>query len=573
MTLRVLVVGSGAEAQPVVGELEKQGPVHWRLVDTPEGFLKSLEESWDAVLADYEVSGFGALAALELLQARELDVPLLVVAGAIGEERVAECLRRGGADYVSRGHLERLPAALQAALEAARLRREHRRAQEELEATQGSVRHFRLLLDHLPQAVWLARGQKAFYVSPAWARIWGRPLESACGEPAGWLEGVHPEDRQRFLLEVQDPGPLVPHQHEFRVVHPDGSVRWVRCQVVLLEQGEEPLVGGFTEDITERRRVEEQLLQAQKMEALGRLAAGVAHDFNNLLTVILGSVEMARADLPAGHRLAEELAEIGRAAGRGRDLIRQLLAFSRQQTLRPRLLDLNALVLGMERMLGRLLGEDITIEKSLQADLPPVYADAGQLEQAIANLAVNARDAMPSGGRLTLETAEVELGPSQPDGLPAGRYVRLAVTDTGTGMDEETRSRIFEPFFTTKEPGQGTGLGLSTVLGIVSQSGGGVRVYSEPGRGSCFKIYLPAATGPVQEAPAPAPAAGALSPGSGAVLVVEDDASVRHLATRILARAGYQVIPAGSPREALEFSRSAARPPDLLLSDLVLPEM
>ncbi|HEY1178936.1 MAG TPA: ATP-binding protein, partial [Phytomonospora sp.] len=331
-------------------------------------------------------------------------------------------------------------------------------------------------------------------------------------------------------------------------------------------------------DITERKQLEEQFRQAQKMEAVGQLAGGVAHDFNNLLAVMTSYTGMLLADLPADDPARADLEEIRRAAERAAGLTRQLLAFSRQQVLQPRILDVNAVVRDLEKMLARVLREDVRLETALTPTLGRVHADPGQLEQVIVNLAVNARDAMPAGGMLTIETADVELDEAycraRADVTP-GPYVMLAVSDTGVGMDAATQARIFEPFFTTKDVGKGTGLGLSTVYGIVKQSGGHVAVYSEPGLGTTFKVYLPRAS----TSPAGRPRSGshpALHHGSGTVLLVEDDAQVRAAARRILARAGYTVLEAASGPEALRLCAErpqSAGPIDLLLTDMVMPEM
>ncbi len=322
-------------------------------------------------------------------------------------------------------------------------------------------------------------------------------------------------------------------------------------------------------DVTERERLEEQLRQAQKMEAIGRLAGGVAHDFNNLLTAINGYAELLLAGLVNEHE-RRQAAGILAAGERAAALTRQLLAFSRMQVLHPEPLDVDAVVESYLGLLERLLGEDIEIEVRLAAGLPPVLADAGQLGQVVLNLAVNARDAMPYGGRLTLGTDVVDIAPGELPGVAAGRYVVLRIADDGEGMDEEVRARIFEPFFTTKAQGHGTGLGLATVLGIVEQSGGEIVCRSAPGEGTEFQIYLPAGAGPAAVG-APAPPRAFQRRVGGTILLVEDDSRVRELTEAMLVDAGYEVVAAGLPSEAL--SLAAERPFDLVLTDIVMPEM
>ena len=327
------------------------------------------------------------------------------------------------------------------------------------------------------------------------------------------------------------------------------------------------------EDNTERRTLEAQVRQANKMDAVGRLASGVAHDFNNLLTVILGFGEMMTADVVMADQHREDLDEIMKAARRASSLTKQLLAFSRQQVLNPAPLDVNGLIKDMTGMLGRLIGEHIEVALVLAPNLPLVLADRGQLEQVVMNLVVNARDAMPGGGRLTIETTNVELenSPFHEEAVMHGHYVMLAITDTGMGMTVETQRRLFEPFFTTKETGKGTGLGLSTTYGIVKQSKGYIWVYSEPGRGTTFKVYLPRSD---RGLPAPAVNAVITAPvksASETVLLVEDEAGVRQLAKRILDKAGYRVLEASNGDEAERVFARHADAIDLVVTDVIMP--
>lgn len=325
-------------------------------------------------------------------------------------------------------------------------------------------------------------------------------------------------------------------------------------------------------DLTEMRQLEVQYRQLQKMEAVGRLAGGIAHDFNNLLTAILGTAGLLLEYVGTDKRIRLDVEEIEKAAKRAAGLTRQLLVFSRQQVLEPRILDVNAVIGDLERMLTRLIGEDIELRTKLAADVGAVQADPGQLQQAIVNLIVNARDAMPKGGRVTIETADVELDARQLEAhtlTQPGKYVLLAVHDTGIGMDAATKARLFEPFFTTKEAGRGTGLGLATVYSIVKQSGGYIWVYSEVGHGTTFKIYLPRVAGTperlVSETPAP------LAVGSETVLLVEDQAEVRTLTSRILEARGYTVLTAANAGDAVHLADRYLKRIDLLLTDVVMP--
>ncbi|MCC6624314.1 MAG: response regulator [Deltaproteobacteria bacterium] len=323
------------------------------------------------------------------------------------------------------------------------------------------------------------------------------------------------------------------------------------------------------------RRTEHQLRHAQKMEAVGRLAGGIAHDFNNLLSVILSYASVGASELPPGHVVRQDLEEIYQAGERAAALVRQILAFSRQQVIEPRVIQVNDVVSNIEKMLRRIVGADIDLEVRLDPDAPPTLADPGLVEQVLANLVVNARDAMPDGGRLTIETTRMTLDAGYVDvhfGVTPGEHVMLAVSDTGIGMDKELQARIFEPFFTTKEAGRGTGLGLSTVYGIVKQSGGHVWVYSEPGRGTTFKIYLPASQIRTLTRATARPAPASLQ-GSEVIALVEDDPQVRGAIRNILLKAGYRVREYADPVEAERaLAAPGDAPVDLLLTDIVMPQ-
>jgi nitrogen-specific signal transduction histidine kinase len=339
---------------------------------------------------------------------------------------------------------------------------------------------------------------------------------------------------------------------------------------------------GVVRDVTERRQIEqekanlqEQLRQSQKIEAIGRLAGGIAHDFNNLLTVIKGYSQLSLVDTEEGSPLREPLEEINKAAEKAADLTRQLLAFSRRQILEMKVLDLNTILGNLDKMLRRVIGEDIELMTIPAEDLGRVKTDPGWIEQVIMNLAVNARDAMINGGRLTIETANVELDEAYARGhiaVKPGRYVMLSVSDTGAGMTPEVKQQVFEPFFTTKEKGKGTGLGLSTVYGIVKQSGGNIWVYSEPGQGTTFKIYLPRVDEPLEEFRERV-FQEELPQGKETVLVVEDEEAVRQLAVRILKRQGYTVLGVPDGDSALVICEEQKEPIHLILTDVVMPGM
>jgi PAS domain S-box-containing protein len=343
----------------------------------------------------------------------------------------------------------------------------------------------------------------------------------------------------------------------------------------LLTLDETRCIIGTAVDLVERRRLEMQLRQSQKMEAIGQLAGGVAHDFNNVLTVILSNAELLLRGLGPEDPRQDELTDIRQAAQRAAALTRQLLAFSRKQVRKPRVLSLNAVVSSIEKMLARLIGEDVELLTSLESSLWLIEVDQGQLEQIIMNLAVNARDAMPEGGKLSIETGNVEVDEKFARAhypIVPGRYAVLTVSDTGTGMDSETRSRVFEPFFTTKKMGEGTGLGLSTVYGIVKQSSGFIWAYSEPGEGTTFKIYFPE-TLPPEEVTSQQQQDEQVEVEAETVLLVEDEESVRGLARRILLDEGYRVLEADSAVEALKVSMAHEGPIELLVTDLVMPEL
>jgi two-component system, cell cycle sensor histidine kinase and response regulator CckA len=407
-------------------------------------------------------------------------------------------------------------------------------------ALRKTEERFKLITETIDEVFWIADPgvSEIIYISPAYERVWGRTQESLYQTPKSFIEASHPDDRERLLTVFEHMKAGKPFDLEYRVIHTDGSTHWVwaRGFPIRDDAGRLTRYAGVAQDITERRRLEGQFRQAQKMEAVGRLAGGVAHDFNNLLTVINGYSELVLERLHSSDPIRGSIQEIKKAGDRAASLTRQLLAFSRQQVLAPRVLDLNALVADVEKMLRRLIGEDIDLVTAPDTVLWRVKADPGQIEQILMNLAVNARDAMPEGGKLVIETANVELDdayPRSPIPVTPGRYVMLAVSDTGIGMNAETQAHIFEPFFTTKDKSKGTGLGLATVYGIVKQSGGYVWVYSELGQGSTFKIYLPSveeAAESVQASEAPGhPVAGLET-----ILLVEDEESVRALTARIL---------------------------------------
>ncbi len=442
-------------------------------------------------------------------------------------------------------------------------------------ALSESEERYRQLVDQAPYGVLVHAGGTITFANPAAAAMLGSEPGALVGVPA--LDIVHPADRERVGAGItggvvrRAATPLTEQQ----LLRRDGTVLDVEATGIPFEIGGVDATQLVFRDVGPRKRLEAELRQAQKMEAVGQLAGGVAHDFNNMLTVITSYSGMLLLELPDDAAARADVAEIQGAARRAAALTRQLLAFSRQQVLDPRVLDLNDVTREMDRLLRRVIREDVQLRSERAPELGHVYADPWQVEQVIMNLVVNARDAMAEGGTLTIVTADVELDgrdPALPRTVPPGEYVMLSVTDTGMGMSAATQARIFEPFFTTKVAGQGTGLGLSTVYGIVTQSDGYVAVRSELGRGTTFEVYLPT----VDEPRTARPASGrhtVVRRGSETLLLVEDDPQVRAAARRILERSGYRVLDAASGAEGLRAFEAASAEVSLVVTDLVMPEM
>lgn len=441
-------------------------------------------------------------------------------------------------------------------------------------ALRESEARYRLLAEAAQDNIFiLTRELTLQYVNVAGARLLGRSVADATGKRLDELVPPSVADgARRTLPAVFAAGQ--PRHDEALVTLPSGDV-WLSTWLVPMagDGGETAAILGVSRDITKYKQLEAQYVQAQKMEAIGRLAGGVAHDFNNLLTAILGYADLLSEKFGADDPAQADVQEIIKAGQIAASLTRQLLAFSRRQLLQPIVLSLNDLIRDTEKLLGRMIGEDVAVVLDVAADLEPVIADPWQLEQVIMNLAVNARDAMPHGGSLTIRTENVEIDQSQGHlrGIPSGRYVLLAITDTGSGISPEVQAHLFEPFFTTKGPDKGTGLGLATAYGIVKQTHGCIWVDSEPGRGATFTILLPATKPTLKAVDRPAPTESESLAGSEAILLVEDHAALRGLVRRTLQRFGYRVLTADSAEAALDLCARAGTTVDLLITDVVLP--
>ena len=542
---------------------------------------------YDAAFLDIKLPDMEGIELLEPLKKMHPDMVTIMVTAYATLENAMLALKKGASAYMIKPlNLDEVFAVLGEALEMQHLLMENRRLYQETqrelaerklaqEALRKSEEKYRTLFEDSRDAIVITdeRG-KLFDMNQSALDLFGYSRAELMEMSIGELYSDLFRDG-RVQEEIEQEGYV--RDIVSKVIRKNGTEMHSELTMSARKHGDGNVIGyqGIIRDVTERRRLEEQLFQSQKIEAIGRLAGGVAHDFNNLLTTIIGHSDIILMDLEENDRLRGDLEGIRRASDRAASLTRQLLAFSRRQVLQPKVLDLNRVIADTEKMLRRLIGEDVELSTILGPDIRRVKVDPGQMEQVIMNLAVNARDAMPQGGNLTIETANVDLDEVYAQKrrvVRAGRYVMLAVSDTGVGMDMETQSQIFDPFFTTKGLGQGTGLGLSTVYGIIKQSGGYIWVYSEPGQGTTFKVYLPrveADADSVQKEHAPKE----MLHGSETVLVVEDDEAVLKLAGRILRRHGYSVLEAQNAEEALSISSQHEGLIHLIVTDVVMPGM
>jgi PAS domain S-box-containing protein len=521
------------------------------------------QTEYDVLLVDYGLGEHTGLDFILEARRRHCTTPVVVLTGLGDRALDQQAMRSGATDYLVKGQLD-----------APMLGRTLRHAAQRHEAGQAAARLAAVVESSSDAIYTVGRDGIVETWNPAAERIYGYGAAEMVGQPVLRLAPPEAAEELGGALRTALAGERVEASETVQLCR-DGR----RISVSLSLSPVRDAAGGvrfaslIARDMTERKRLEEQYRQAQKLEVVGRLAGGVAHDFNNLLTAIGGTAAVLLDDLPEGSPLRADLLDIRGASERAASLTRQLLAFSRKQVLQPRVLDLNTVVAGTDRMLRRVIGEDVELVTVLSPGAGCVRVDPVQVEQVLSNLALNARDAMLSGGRLLVQTREVavpEGGSPDWPGVPAGAHVMLAVSDNGTGMDDETRARIFEPFFTTKPQGKGTGLGLATVYGIVQQSGGHVLVHTEPGHGTTFQIFLPR----VAAAPEPEPPAAAPPPrGTETVLLVEDEAPVRTLIRRILSRQGYTVLEAADGEEGVRVWREHRARVALVVTDAVMPLM
>ena len=581
MPVRLLIIDdSDDDALLIVTHLRRGGiELTYERAETMKAMAEALTaRPPDIVICDYNLPGFSAQDALRMLRDSGLDASFILVSGAVGEESAAAIMKAGAHDFILKDRLSRLVPAVERELQDAQVRRQRHGAET---ALRESEERFRLLAEHVQDIVFryrLAPEPGFEYISPAVAGLTGHQPEDLYLDPSLAFSMMEPEDRSAVEVSWRspEPSPLIT-----RWRRRDGGITWTEQRAVGIrdDSGQLIAVEGILRDVTsqvladqERERLHTELRQADRLDSLGRLAGGIAHDFNNVLAVIMAYAGEVAGSLPDDHPARPDTEKIVQAAEHAAALTRQLLIFSRLEPSRPETLNLNGVVADMEQLLQRTIGEDIEFLTRISDDLSPVTIDRSKIEQVIVNLVMNSRAAMPDGGRLYIETANLD----RDDDLTSGaagehKLVSLTVTDTGSGMAPEVAHLAFEPFFTTRGPGQGSGLGLATVYGVVKEAGGELRLASEPGRGTTITVLLPAADQDVTRTQVTGPAA---PDGVGQViLVVEDEDAVRDVVTRILTKASYQVIPAANPKDALEIIINPAVHIDAMLTDVVMPEM
>lgn len=570
--VRILAVDDSArDAELMISIVRSEGlSVTFDHVDLPQSMRQRLADTdYDVILCDHNLQSWVGTDALEILQRSSKDIPFIIVTGTLGDERAVEYLKQGATDYVLKEHLERLPSAIDRALREKDQRTESARLQG---AIRASKEDWERTFDAIPDSIMLLdRECRIVRANQAAVELSGIEYRDIIGKECFTV--IHKSSCQpsecpfhRMLLSGREEESEITEGKLNRVLH---------VSAVPLRDADGSLQGAVhvMRDITERKRLEQELLQSQKMEAIGRLAGGVAHDLNNILGIIVGYGDLIQERVPeANSEILRQVCEIRKVADRARGVTRQLLAFSRKQVMQLKAVKLNEVVTDVAKMLRSLIVENIELTIKSADDIDLVKVDPIQIQQVLMNLVINARDAMPNGGQISILTGNVELDEHYPrfqQPVPAGNYVMIAVNDTGIGMDEETVSHIFEPFFTTKEKGKGTGFGLSIVYGIVKQSGGYVWVYSEPGHGTTFKLYFPRIAGERSNVVPMAPAIAAKA-ASATILVVEDDEALAEMVCAVLENSGHTVLQAPSGEEALRLTRGYQGPIDLMLSDIMM---
>jgi two-component system, cell cycle sensor histidine kinase and response regulator CckA len=546
-------------------------------VQNRDDFVAALEGGGiDLVLSDFSLPAFDGLSAVEIVRARWPGLPVILVSGSLGEERAIDSLKNGATDYVLKERLARLVPAVRRAMQEVKVQAENRRTKEALQETEQRLR---IVFNESPLGIALVNlDGHPFLSNPALQKILGYTGEEL--SRMRFTDYTHPDDCAVDLELFQQliRSARQSYQIEKRFIRKDGNVVCARLSVGSAREaaGHVSFAIGMVEDITERRHLEAQFIEAQKMDVIGQLAAGVAHDFNNILAVIMGYCDLIAAGLGPDSPLSKYAEEIRHSSERAARLTHQLLVFSRKETVQAVVLDLNAVVRDLDKMLRRLINEHIEMTVVSNKDLGRIKADSGYIGQVVMNLVINARDAMPDGGKLTVATSNVTLDENDARAhkkAKPGNYVMLSVKDTGTGMTDEVKAHLFEAFFTTKPLGKGTGLGLATCQTIVEQCAGHICFSSEVGKGTTFKIYFPRVDEPL-DINTTFIKAGPLPRGTETLLVVEDEPSLRHLTCGVLEKLGYKVLSAANGQEGLRVVREhPGATIRLVITDVIMPLM